>query len=379
MRSVLNVLVALILLAAPAAAQNSSSAWVPLFNGKDLSGWTVNGTEKWVVEDGTILGESTTGHYGYLTTQKTYRDFNLRLQFKPEAKGNSGVFIRSRITGNDPDHGPDIEGMQVEVDPTPGNHTGGLYESGGRGWVIQPTPEGEQALKPDAWNDLEIAAQGNHIVTRLNGDQIVDFHDPTPRFTDGVIGLQLHTGGGVKMRWKDIEIQELPPSSSTQEPSALGAAGSAADPADVASIDAIMHAAYDTISGPAGQQRDWNRFRSLFVAGARLAAVVPDRTGGRRTVVFSPDEYAKQGDPYFQKNGFFEHEIARRTEKWADIAQVFSTYESRHAAGDPKPFERGINSFQLMNDGHRWWIVTIFWQGETSDNPIPKEYLEGVN
>ncbi len=203
-------LVAIILLALPAATPRAPrGGWVSLFDGKDLSGWTVNGTEKWDVEDGTIVGESTTGHYGYLTTDKMYRDFKLRLKFKPEAKGNSGVFIRSRITGNDPDHGPDIEGMQIEVDPTPGKHTGGLYESGGRAWVIQPTAEGERALKPDTWNELEITAQGSHIVTRLNGVQIVDYHDPTPRFTDGVIGLQLHTGGGVKMRWKDIEIQEL--------------------------------------------------------------------------------------------------------------------------------------------------------------------------
>ncbi len=384
MQSVLNVIAALILLAMPSAAQNApGGAWSPLFNGKDLSGWTVNGTEKWVVEDGTILGESTTGHYGYLTTDKTYRDFNLRLEFKPEAKGNSGVFIRSRITGNDPDHGPDIEGMQIEVDPTPGNHTGGLYESGGRGWVIQPTPEGEQALKPETWNALEITAQGNHIATRLNGVQIVDYHDPRPHFTNGVIGLQLHTGGGVKMRWKDIEIQELPSSSGQPTSAAPGAGQSAAappaNPADVDSIGAVMLAAYDTISGPAGQRRDWNRFRSLFVSGARLAAVVPDSKGGLRTVVMSPDEYVQHGDPYFQKNGFFEHEVARRTERWADIAQVFSTYESRHSDADPKPFERGINSFQLMNDGHRWWIVTIFWQGETAETPIPKEYLEGLN
>lgn len=385
MRSFVNLVATLILLAIPSAAQKASSAWVPLFNGKDLAGWTANGTEKWVVEDGTILGESTTGHYGYLTTDKTYRDFKLRLQFKPEAKGNSGVFIRSRITGNDPEHGPDIEGMQVEVDPTPGNHTGGLYESGGRGWVIQPTAEGEQALKPDTWNTLEITAQGSHIVTRLNGVQIVDFHDPTPRFTDGVIGLQLHTGGGVKMRWKGIEVQELPPQASsaqqtsdTTSDAAASAPGPSASPADVDSIGAILHAAYDTISGPAGQQRDWNRFRSLFVSGARLAAVVPAHNG-LRSVVMSPDEYVQRDDPYFQKNGFFEHELARRTERWADIAQVFSTYESRHGAGDAKPFERGINSFQLMDDGHRWWIVSIFWQGETSDTPIPKEYLTGVN
>jgi hypothetical protein len=173
-------------------------------------------------------------------------------------------------------------------------------------------------------------------------------------------------------------------SASGQQPSASATPPAAniapaANSADVASIDAILHAAYDTISGPAGEQRDWNRFRSLFVPGARLAAVVADPKGGFRTMVLSADDYIKHGDPYFQKNGFFEHEVARRTEKWAGIAQVFSTYESRHSASDPKPFERGINSFQLMNDGHRWWIVTIFWQGETAETPISRQYLDGVN
>jgi hypothetical protein len=157
------------------------------------------------------------------------------------------------------------------------------------------------------------------------------------------------------------------------------AAAPAANPADVSSIDAILHAVYDTISGPAGQQRNWNRFRSLFVSGARLIPVVSDPKGGFTTMLFSPDEYIKHGDPYFQKNGFFEREVARRTDRFASMAQVFSTYESRHGAADPKPFARGINSFQLMNDGHRWWIVTIFWQAETSTSPIPKEYLQGVN
>jgi hypothetical protein len=200
--------VVLFLATAQAFAQaTAENPWVSLFDGKDLSGWKTNGSEKWVVDDGAILGESTVGKYGYLTTEKTYRDFNLRLRFKCETDGNSGVFTRSRITGESPKTGPDIEGMQVEVDPT--RHTGGIYESGGRGWVALPTPEGERAIKPRGWNDLEILAQGNHIITRLNGVQIVDFTDPAPRFTEGVIGLQLHTGGGVKIRFKDIYIQEL--------------------------------------------------------------------------------------------------------------------------------------------------------------------------
>jgi len=198
----------LLLVAAPPLAPGAGKKrWVPLFNGKDLSGWKNNGQEKWVAEDGTILGESTVGKYGYLTTEKTYRDFNLRLQFKCETDGNSGVFTRSRITGDSPQTGPDIVGMQVEVDPR--RHTGGIYESGGRGWVALPTPEGEKAIKPRDWNKLEIQAQGNHYVTRLNGVPIVDFTDTAPKFTDGVIGLQLHTGGGVKIRFRKIEIQEL--------------------------------------------------------------------------------------------------------------------------------------------------------------------------
>lgn len=211
MKSLVKLLVLLPLLAAQALAQSpGEKAWVPLFNGKDLSGWKNNGAEKWVVEDGTILCQSVANKYGYLTTEKSYRDFNLRLKFKPEALGNSGVFIRSHILGIDPNHGPDIEGMQAEVDPSVGKHTGGLYESGGRGWVAMPTAEGERALKPGEWNLLEVSAMGNHIATRLNGVQIVDYTDPSPKFTDGVIGLQIHTGGGVRVRWKDIEIQELP-------------------------------------------------------------------------------------------------------------------------------------------------------------------------
>jgi hypothetical protein len=189
------------------AQTRKNSGWVLLFNGKDLSGWKTNGEEKWAVEQGTILCESTANKYGYLTTEKTYRDFDLKLKFKSEAPGNSGVFFHSRITGIDPEHGPDIEGMQVEVDPSVGKHTGGLYESGGRGWVAQPTAQGEKALKPGEWNDLEVSVQGSHVVTRLNGVEIINLADAAPKFTEGVIGLQIHTGGGVRMRWRDIYVR----------------------------------------------------------------------------------------------------------------------------------------------------------------------------
>jgi len=182
--------------------------WTRLFNGKDLSGWRNQGQEKWVVDQGTILCESAANKYGYLTSEKSYRDFDLRLKFKGEAAGNSGVFLRSRILGINPEHGPDIEGMQVEVDPTPGKHTGGLYESGGRGWLSTPSEEAEKALKTGDWNELEVQATSSHLVTILNGTKMVDFTDPSPKFTEGVIALQIHTGGGVKVRWKDIEIRE---------------------------------------------------------------------------------------------------------------------------------------------------------------------------
>jgi 3-keto-disaccharide hydrolase len=199
---------AVVLLFTLAVAGQAPTGWTSLFNGKDLSGWKRNGDEKWVVDQGTILCESTANKYGYLTTEKTYQDFALRLEFKGEAEGNSGVFVHARITGIDPEHGPDIEGMQVEVDPGKGKHTGGLYESGGRGWVAMPTAEGENALKPGEWNDLEVSVQGSHIRTRLNGVKVVDYTDPSSKFNEGVIALQIHTGGGVKMRWKDIEIKE---------------------------------------------------------------------------------------------------------------------------------------------------------------------------
>jgi hypothetical protein len=189
------------------AAPPAKSKWVALFDGKDLQGWKANGDEKWVVDQGAILGESVANKYGYLTTEKTYRDFDLRLKFKGEADGNAGLFLHSQITGLNPEHGPDILGMQVEVDPSPGKHTGGLYESGGREWVAMPTADAEKALKAGTWNDLEVSVHGNHIITHLNGTKVADFNDSTPRFADGVIALQIHTGGGVKVRWKDIYIR----------------------------------------------------------------------------------------------------------------------------------------------------------------------------
>ena len=171
----------------------------------------------------------------------------------------------------------------------------------------------------------------------------------------------------------------LPPAAPTQTPAAAPQAP-AADPKDVATMDSIVAAVYDVISGPAGQKRNWDRFRSLFVPGARLIPTGRNpQTGEVASRVRTPDEYITRSSPLLEQNGFFEREISRRTEKYGNIAHIFSTYESRHKADDEKPFARGINSIQLMNDGQRWWIVTIFWQGEDDKTPLPAEYLRTRN
>jgi hypothetical protein len=156
---------------------------------------------------------------------------------------------------------------------------------------------------------------------------------------------------------------------------------SPANPADVESIHAIVTAAYDSISGPAGT-RDWNRLRSLFIPGARFVPTVKNageanRGGDLAPQMLDTDGFISRGASHFATNGFFEKEITRRTEQFGHIAHVWSTYESRHSADDPKPFMRGINSIQLFYDGTRWWIVSIYWQHESPQHPVPEKYLEG--
>jgi len=153
-----------------------------------------------------------------------------------------------------------------------------------------------------------------------------------------------------------------------------------ANPADVSTLDGIMKAVYDVISGDVGKARDWDRFRTLFDEKARLIPTGKNaQTGVISARVLSPDEYIARAEPFLVKEGFFEREVARRTEQYGNIVHVFSTYESKHKADDKMPFARGINSFQLYNDGKRWWVLTIFWQSETPDNPIPKQYLTTKN
>jgi len=167
------------------------------------------------------------------------------------------------------------------------------------------------------------------------------------------------------------------PSLSPSQPAASQTApAGSAKAEDFESVDSILTATYEVISGPAGKKRDWDRFRSLFYPGARL---IP--TGKRpsesdvRARVFTPEEYIQRSSPFLEKEGFFERGVSNKIERYANIAQVFSTYESRHNVDDAEPFQRGINSFQLVFDGKRWWVMTILWQGETPETPIPTEFL----
>jgi hypothetical protein len=190
---------AFLLLTFSLSAQKKKS----LFNGKDLTGWTVHGTEKWYVDKGELVCESGPDkEYGYLSTNEKYKNFELTLQFKQEANGNSGVFIRSGIEG------VKISGWQVEVAPA-GAHTGGIYESYGRGWLIQPKPEDEKWLKMGEWNTLKISMINDEIHTWLNGHKMVYLKDDKIGRGEGFIALQIHSGGGIKVRWKNIKIKTL--------------------------------------------------------------------------------------------------------------------------------------------------------------------------
>jgi len=189
------IVVVLALLALPGISQEMS-----LFNGKDLSGWTIYGTEKWYVEDGLLVSESGPDkQYGYLATDKYYDDFELTLEFKQEANGNSGVFVRSTVEGTK------VSGWQVEVAPR-GHDTGGVYESYGRGWLIKPDAEKDKVLKEGEWNTMKIKLSGNKLTSWLNGTQMVSISDDKIGEGKGAIALQIHDGGGIKVKWRNINI-----------------------------------------------------------------------------------------------------------------------------------------------------------------------------
>ncbi len=174
-----------------------------LFNGKNLKGWEVYGTEKWYVEDGLLVCESGPDKgYGYLATKDNYKDFDLTLEFLQEANGNSGVFFRSTIEGTK------ITGWQAEVAP-PGHDTGGIYESYGRGWLIKPDPEKDKALKMGEWNTMRIRVVGDEVTTWINGTEMITLKDDKIGQADGSIALQIHDGGGIKVKWRNIKVEKL--------------------------------------------------------------------------------------------------------------------------------------------------------------------------
>ncbi len=181
----------------------SFSQSISLFNGSDLSGWNIHGTEKWYVENGDLVCESgPENEYGYLSTEKFYDDFIITLEFKQVSNGNSGVFFRSTLEGTK------ISGWQVEVAP-PGDNTGGIYESYGRGWLIKPSEKKDKHLKYGEWNFMKIMVKGDNVKTWLNGIEMVNFEDEKIGEGKGSIALQIHSGGDLKIRWRNIKLEKI--------------------------------------------------------------------------------------------------------------------------------------------------------------------------
>ena len=192
-------LVSIILLSAFSSAGKKE----PLFNGKDLTGWKIYGTEKWYVEKGKLVCESGPDKkYGYLATEKFYKNFDLTVEFIQESNGNSGIFFRSTIEGTK------ISGWQCEVAPQ-GHDSGGIYESYGRGWLKQIEDEKENILKPGKWNKMRLRVEGDRVQTWLNGTPMVDLTDEKIGKANGSIALQIHDGGGIKVRWRKLIVESL--------------------------------------------------------------------------------------------------------------------------------------------------------------------------
>ena len=176
---------------------------ISLFNGKNLDGWKVYGIEKWYVDNGELICESGPDkEYGYLATTNEYKNFILNLEFYQQSDGNSGVFFRSSIEG------VIISGWQVEVAP-PGNNSGGIYESYGRGWLVKPDPKYDNIIKMQSWNLMKIMVDGDNVKTWINGIEMVDITDPFIGDANGSIALQIHDGGGIKVRWRNLELTPI--------------------------------------------------------------------------------------------------------------------------------------------------------------------------
>ncbi len=182
---------------------NMPTESISLFNGKNLDGWIIYGTEKWYVENGELICESGPDKdYGYLGTNKYFDDFILELDFKQEDNGNSGVFFRSTVDG------VKVKGWQVEVAP-PGYHSGGIYESYGRGWLIKPDQSKDSIVKMGEWNKMKIKVYGDEVTTWINNNQMIKIKDSLIGLGKGGVALQIHDGGGIKVKWKNINLTKL--------------------------------------------------------------------------------------------------------------------------------------------------------------------------
>ncbi len=196
-------LIIVLIFMAISCGETKKSEIISLFNGENLDGWIIYGTEKWYVEDKELVCESGPDkQYGYLGTEKNFEDFILSLQFKQENNGNSGVFFRSTVDGTK------VKGWQVEVAP-PGLHSGGIYESYGRGWLIKPDSSKDSIVKMGEWNDMKIKVIGNDVTTWINNTEMIKIKDSIIGKGIGGIALQIHDGGGIKVRWKNLKIQKL--------------------------------------------------------------------------------------------------------------------------------------------------------------------------
>ncbi|MFL2602136.1 MAG: DUF1080 domain-containing protein [Flavobacteriaceae bacterium] len=183
--------------------ENQKLETISLFNGENLDGWIIYGTEKWYVEDYELVCESGPDkEYGYLGTEENFDDFILTLQFKQENNGNSGVFFRSSVDGTK------VKGWQVEVAP-PGLHSGGIYESYGRGWLIKPDSAKDSVVKMGEWNSMKIKVISDEVTTSINGIEMIKIKDSIIGKGIGGVALQIHDGGGIKVRWKNLKIQKL--------------------------------------------------------------------------------------------------------------------------------------------------------------------------
>ena len=196
-------LIIVVIFMAISCGETKKSEIISLFNGENLDGWIIYGTEKWYVEDNELVCESGPDkQYGYLGTEKNFDDFILSLQFKQENNGNSGVFFRSTVDGTK------VKGWQVEVAP-PGLHSGGIYESYGRGWLIKPDSSKDSIVNMGEWNDMKIKVIGNDVTTWINNTEMIKIKDSIIGKGIGGVALQIHDGGGIKVRWKNLKIRKL--------------------------------------------------------------------------------------------------------------------------------------------------------------------------